>query len=289
MKSFIKTGLLFSITLTAQFSVAAANNTVVHKFDVTDSYSNTQNTPIPNLLLDNVTDGSVNVVESMDMPVAQLEQFTLEFANTPSLRVSKLSKDTTGTYYPNCNSGSDNVFVGSVKNQWLFREVEVVVCPQGSLVDPEMDFKYAIYAKTFEKYDSANSSGHMENLPLSEGSIHAVNVTPNSVADTYTTQFDHKTLRLRLLKQPMAINNPNQGMQYGVAIKANWLGHGEKVLIVNNYDINVTAFTQAIALTAEPESDTNMITITYMDDSNAPKTSRMINLRDLLESAYGPL
>ncbi|AJQ95964.1 hypothetical protein [Gynuella sunshinyii] len=288
MRSLAKTGLLFSVALTAQFSIAAPYDTVVHQFGFTESYNNIHGTPIPNLTLNNVTDGSVTVVESETTSITELNQFTLEFANAPSLRVSKLSKDNTGTYYSMCSSGSNNVFVGSVKNQWLFREVQVVVCPQGAPMDSEMEFKYGIYAKTFEKYDSSNS-GYMENLLLSEGSFRAADVTPNPVADVYTTEFNNKRLSLRLLKQPMTVYTPSQGMQYGVAIKANWLGHGEKVLIVNSYDIPVTSFTQSIALSAEPEGDPNMITITYMENSDAPNTSRMINLRDLLESAYGPL
>ncbi|WP_196158993.1 hypothetical protein [Reinekea sp. G2M2-21] len=281
---------IVSSLFAAVFSVSAAYaDTTITRIYTIEMGDNMSGSPIPVLDLTNITGGSLSVVESMAQPIEYIENVTLEFENAPTLTVARLSKVTDGSKQCNGYGSYGDVYNGSVKDQWLFREVELTLCPQGYGPMPFLDANYTISAKTYEAYDSETPS--LPGFMLAEGTIHSIDVTPNPVTDVYTTTLNGKPLTLELLKHSGEVELESQGMRYGIILNANWMGNGERQLVIDNSP--VSPFSKTIAIMVEtipgPEGDMETLRIVYADESGQRQETYPTELRMLVEQAYGPI
>ena len=281
----IMTGLLSTIVISQS---AIADESFSRVFKILDG-NNTSGPVIPVLDLANITGGSITVTESLEGQDEYLENVTLKFNNAPSISVNRLNRVNDGSKQCNYYSPYQSVYVGTVKNQWLFREVEVTICPQSYGPMPYLDANYTIAAKTYEAYDSATPS--MPGFLLASGSFHGKDVTPNPVTDVYTTTIGGKPLTLELLKHAGEVEIEFQGARYGIILNANWMGHGERQLVIDNAPITPNASTIAINVDVipGPEGDVEMIRISYQDEQGMQQEVPPVELQYLVEQSYGPM
>lgn len=199
----------------------------------------------------------------------KLLQAKFHFSDASDLVVNNFQK----------HNNSDE-YIAYVQNAWIFRELQVIVRPQGQgFTEGPLDIRLEIVDKKSRTNDKVTDHG----IPLLNLQTHVIDNTPAQLADITSLKYQNKRLTLRLFDRVVY----GAGEPY-IRVDANWLGHGNRTLKLPANEFPILDI-RAIALDTDENQDIVSLNVSFLSSYNSQEEVRTFDLQPLLDAAYGPI